>query len=79
VTVGGDLRLRDLVRRDRGGAVHRLGPAQFTLPRQLFAGLRDQLDPSIVAVATFMMLISVLLLVTVELLRRRSERMRGLR
>lgn len=55
------------------------GPAQRTLPRQMFSGIRENLDPTIAAVATFMMLISVILLVAVELLRRRSERLRGLR
>ena len=54
-------------------------PAQFTLPRQLFTGLRDKLDPSIVAVATVLVVISVLLLATVELLRWRSARLRGVR
>lgn len=56
-----------------------VGPAQRTLPRQMFSGIRENLDPTIAAVATFMMLISVLLLIAVELLRRRSERLRGLR
>jgi len=50
-------------------------PAQFTLPRQLFAGLRDNLDPSIVAVATLLVLVSVALMAVVELLRWRSDRL----
>ena len=50
-------------------------PAQFTLPRQLFSGLRDQLDPSIVAVAVMLVLLSTILLVVVEFLRWRSERL----
>jgi putative spermidine/putrescine transport system permease protein len=56
-----------------------VGPQQRTLPRQMFSGIRENLDPTIAAAATFMMLVSVLLLVAVELLRRRSERLRGLR
>jgi putative spermidine/putrescine transport system permease protein len=60
-------------------AVFLVGPGQRTLPRQMFSGIRENLDPTIAAVATFMMLISVILLVAVELLRRRSERLRGLR
>ena len=56
-----------------------VGPLQRTLPRQMFSGIRENLDPTIAAAATFMMLISVVLLVAVELLRRRSERLRGLR
>jgi len=51
------------------------GPGQFTLPRQLFAGLRDNLDPSIVAVATLLVVVSVALMAVVELLRWRSERL----
>jgi putative spermidine/putrescine transport system permease protein len=50
-------------------------PAQHTLPRQLFAGLRDNLDPSIVAIATLLIGVSVLLMAVVELLRWRSERL----
>ena len=49
-------------------------PAQFTLPRQLFSGLRDNLDPSIVAVATLLVAVSVVLMALVELLRWRAER-----
>ena len=50
-------------------------PSQFTLPRQLFAGLRDNLDPSIVAIATLLIVISVALMAVVELLRWRAERL----
>ena len=60
-------------------AVFLVGPAQRTLPRQMFSGIRENIDPTIAAAATFMMLISVFLLIAVEMLRRRSERMRGLR
>lgn len=60
-------------------AVFLVGPGQRTLPRQMFSGIRENLDPTIAAAATFMMLISVVLLIAVELLRRRSERLRGLR
>jgi putative spermidine/putrescine transport system permease protein len=52
------------------------GPEQFTVPRRMFNALRDKLDPSIVALAVFLVLISILLLVTMELLRWRSERLR---
>lgn len=50
-------------------------PAQFTLPRQLFSGLRDKLDPSIVAVAVMLIALSTVLLATIEILRWRSERL----
>lgn len=54
------------------------GPEQYTLPRQMFAGIREKYNPTIAAVATMMIVVSVLLLVTVELLRRRNERLRGI-
>ncbi len=52
--------------------------SQKTLPWQMFTGLREQISPTILAVATILVGISILLLTTVELLRRRSERLRGL-
>jgi putative spermidine/putrescine transport system permease protein len=51
---------------------------QKTLPWQMFTGLREQISPTILAVATILIAISSALLVTLELLRRRSERLRGL-
>ena len=53
--------------------------SQKTLPWQMFTGLREQISPTILAVATILVVISIALLTTVELLRRRSERLRGLR
>lgn len=52
--------------------------AQKTLPWQMFIGLREQISPTILAVATVLVVISVMLLTTLELLRRRSERLRGM-
>ena len=52
--------------------------SQKTLPWQMFTGLREQISPTILAVATILVVMSVLLLTTLELLRRRSEKMRGL-
>lgn len=51
---------------------------QKTLPWQMFLGLREQISPTILAVATILVVISIALLTTVELLRRRSERLRGM-
>jgi len=51
---------------------------QRTIPRQMFSGLREQISPTILAVATILVLMSIMLLTTVELLRRRSEKLRGL-
>ncbi|AFQ51095.1 ABC transporter permease [Burkholderia cepacia] len=53
------------------------GTDQRTVPRQMWAGIREQLSPTILAVATVLVVISTLLLVTLELLRRRTERLRG--
>lgn len=47
---------------------------QRTLPRQMFTGLREQISPTILAVATIFVLLSALLLLSVELVRRRTER-----
>ncbi|WP_186393553.1 MULTISPECIES: ABC transporter permease [unclassified Pannonibacter] len=55
-----------------------LGSAgQKTLPWQMFTGLREQISPTILAVASIMVLLSIILLSVLELLRRRSERLRG--
>ncbi len=51
---------------------------QRTIPRQMYAGIREQISPTILAVATLLVIIAVLLLLTLELLRRRNERLRGL-
>jgi putative spermidine/putrescine transport system permease protein len=52
--------------------------SQKTLPWQMFTGLREQISPTILAVATVLVVLSILLLTAVELLRRRSERLRGM-
>jgi len=52
--------------------------SQKTLPWQMFTGLREQISPTILAVATILVGISIALLVSLELLRRRSERLRGM-
>jgi putative spermidine/putrescine transport system permease protein len=54
------------------------GPEQRTLPREMFSGLRENISPTITAVATVMILVSVLMLASLELLRRRNERMRSI-
>ncbi len=51
---------------------------QQTLPWQMFTGLREQISPVILAAATILVAISIVLLTVVELLRRRSERLRGM-
>ena len=54
------------------------GPAERTLPRQMFSGLRENISPVIAAAATLLIVLSALLLLALELLRRRNERLRGI-
>ena len=53
------------------------GPDQYTLPRQMWSGIRNEISPTILAAATILVIFSIVLLGTLEMLRRRSERMRG--
>lgn len=55
------------------------GPEERTLPRQMWAGLREQLSPAILAAAVLLVAFSVVLLVSLEILRRRNVAMRGIR
>ena len=48
------------------------GENQRTIPRQMWAGIREQISPAILAVATFLIVFAVVLLFTVDWLRRRS-------
>ncbi len=51
---------------------------QHTVPRRMWSGIRELLSPTIIAAATMLIIISILLMFTMEWLRRRSERMRGI-
>jgi putative spermidine/putrescine transport system permease protein len=53
-------------------------PEQRTLPRQIFSGVREYVSPGIAAVATILVLLSAALLILLELLRRRSQRLRSI-
>ena len=55
------------------------GFEQRTIPRQMWAGIREQISPTILAVATLLIAFSIVLMTALELLRRRNERMRGIR
>jgi putative spermidine/putrescine transport system permease protein len=44
----------------------------------MWSGIREQISPTILAVATLLVLLSIILLTVLELLRRRSERLRGI-
>ena len=49
------------------------GIEQRTIPRQMWAGIREQISPAILAVATFLIAFAVTLLFAVERLRRRGR------
>jgi putative spermidine/putrescine transport system permease protein len=51
---------------------------QKTLPWQMFTGLREQISPTILAAATVLIAVSVVMLAALEMIRRRNERLRGL-
>jgi putative spermidine/putrescine transport system permease protein len=58
-------------------AIFITGPGQFTLPRQMFAGLREFLSPTISAAAVIMVVFSFVLLFISEFVRRRGERLKS--
>ena len=51
---------------------------QLTIPKQMWAGIRQEISPVILCMATCLVALSIFLLSTVEILRRRSEKMRGI-
>jgi len=54
------------------------GPEQTPITVRMFSGLREEISPTILALATILVGISIVLLSTLEMIRRRGERMRGL-
>jgi putative spermidine/putrescine transport system permease protein len=55
------------------------GASEHTLPRRMWSGIRELLNPTILSVATLLVTLSIVLMIVVELLRRRAERLRGIR
>ena len=51
------------------------GPAHRTLPLQMFSGIREHLSPTILAVATMLIAFAGLLMLTLEFLRKRNEKL----
>ena len=47
------------------------------LPRRMWAGVRELISPSILAVATLLTIFAVILMSVLEVLRRRNARLRG--
>lgn len=57
-------------------AIFLTGPDQFTLPRQMFAGLREMLSPTIAASAVIMIAFSLVLLLITEAARLYGARLK---
>jgi len=53
-------------------------PAQHTIPRRMWSGIRELISPTITAAATMLIALSIVLMVIMEMLRRRGERLRGI-
>lgn len=53
------------------------GPSSVTLPLRMWQGLREQIDPTISAVSTLLIAVTTVLLLVIEMLRRRQERFRS--
>ncbi|WP_019995455.1 ABC transporter permease [Aureimonas ureilytica] len=51
------------------------GPDQRTLPRQMWTGLREQISPSITAVATLLIVFAAALMLTANALQARQQRL----
>jgi putative spermidine/putrescine transport system permease protein len=54
------------------------GPAQTPVTVRMFSGLREEISPTILALASLLVALSIVLLTSLELLRRRNERLRGM-
>lgn len=53
-------------------AIFIAGPEQKTLPRQMFEGLRDNIEPTIIAMSSLLVVIAALMLATTGWLLRKS-------
>jgi putative spermidine/putrescine transport system permease protein len=53
------------------------GPEQTPMTVRMFAGLREEISPTILALATILVAISIALLSMMEFIRRNSEKMRS--
>lgn len=53
------------------------GTSAVTLPRKMWESIRFEIDPTIAAVSTILVVLTGTLFLTAELLRRRSERLRS--
>lgn len=54
------------------------GPAQTPMTVRMFSGLREEISPTILALASLLVALSIILLATLEMIRRRNEKLRGM-
>jgi putative spermidine/putrescine transport system permease protein len=52
-------------------------PEQRTIPRQMFSGLREQISPTILAASTMLLVFSVMLLLSIQYMQRKTNKIRG--
>jgi len=57
-------------------AIFITGPGEITLPRQMFAGIREATSPIVAAVSVLTVVLSIMLLLLVEAVRRHGQRVR---
>ena len=55
------------------------GPEQHTLPREMWKGIRQQINPVILSASSLLVLIALIVLAGMEWVRRYNSRMRGLK
>lgn len=55
------------------------GPQQTPMTVRMFSGLREEISPTILALASILVGLSILLLTFMEVMRRRGDRLRGIR
>ena len=48
-----------------------------TVTIQMWSGIREEISPTILAVATLLIILSVIMLLTLEMLRRRGQKLKG--
>ncbi len=56
-------------------AIMLTGPAQRTLPRELLSGTRENLDPTVMAVATVLIAVSAVLLLLLTLIQHKARKL----
>ena len=59
-------------------AIFLSGSRAITLPRRMWSSIREEIDPTIAAVSSILIITSIVLLLCLTALRRRGERLKGM-